>query len=338
MTQEKRIAYYDILKCVIIFLVIWGHCGQQLGLGMDSLDTIDGQIRTLIDMPMFMIMCGFFAFTSFQKTVKSFLLSKWNTLLLPMLVYCVGGCLTDLFVKESCITAWGGKLLISNIIYGYWFIWTVLGCSLIMLFCRKCVSSRYRPLVVCAFWIILLFMPFWPIPHLLSHKAMFPFFVFGYMLRQYEVVPLLMRHRAWSFSLAGLLFLGVFFCFSGEDSFYYFASMSKAQYAISYLLMLLGGISGFIICLMLSMQIGKKENKLTLFLKYAGQYTLAMYMMQGLVMKILGACHLHIYSEAIYFSSALLLFFSLSLIIFFCTKSEILSKYLLGKIPSLKKS
>ena len=66
MLKCSRMEYYDIVKIIAIFLVIWGHVVQQTCLLNNAYQNIIYQTIYTIHMPIFMIMSGLF----FRKSLK----------------------------------------------------------------------------------------------------------------------------------------------------------------------------------------------------------------------------------------------------------------------------
>lgn len=331
---SPRVASFDVLKCLTIFLVILGHCYQRMGMGMDVLDCTLGRLTTLVDMPMFMLMCGYFAQRSLQRSPREFALRRWHTLLVPMLVFCLLTFGVQMcFKPEAYNLMGGGKLLVNSIIHSYWFVWTLLMCSFAVLACVHVAGGRWQGPLLLASWALLLLVPLhWPIPHLLNCKAMYPFFLLGYLARRHGWTDSLLAHWRVSLAAAAAVFAAVYACYDGSLAFYYMATQTPAQQLISYVLMLLGGTAGFVLCLLFSHALTRGEGRAVRFLKFAGQYTLALYMMQGVVMTLLDHFALQLHSQPLYWLAAVALFLLLTLLVAACTRSRLLSAYLLGKV------
>ena len=84
----KRDIKFDLLKSIAIFLVILQHCIFIFGYGMDMMNTVVGKAICLVNMPLFMFIVGFFAKSSVYAKNRDFVNKKWNTIVVPMLIFC----------------------------------------------------------------------------------------------------------------------------------------------------------------------------------------------------------------------------------------------------------
>ena len=81
-TTPIRNKAFDMLKLFAIFLVVWGHCIQNL----HTCDFYEEPVYKIIysfHMPLFMVISGYFSLSSMRATTGSFLKKKFNQLLLP---------------------------------------------------------------------------------------------------------------------------------------------------------------------------------------------------------------------------------------------------------------
>lgn len=95
--RHQRLISFDVMKCFAIFLVIWGHC---IG-GFTSTNLADLSMYRIIysfHMPLFMMISGYFAFSSMTMSVKDFLKKKFRQLLYPCLTI---GTLIWLFLEST---------------------------------------------------------------------------------------------------------------------------------------------------------------------------------------------------------------------------------------------
>lgn len=95
MENEKRSHYIDVLKTILIFMVVLGHC-IQYGSGESFLSNLEFYecpvFKTIytFHMPAFMIISGYLFFMSCKRhSNKELLLSRIRSLLIPNLVWCV---------------------------------------------------------------------------------------------------------------------------------------------------------------------------------------------------------------------------------------------------------
>ena len=77
-----RLAYFDALKLFAIYLVIWGHCINWYYLGHGEYDVIYRIIYSF-HMPLFMMISGYFSYSSIILPARSFFKKKFRTLIYP---------------------------------------------------------------------------------------------------------------------------------------------------------------------------------------------------------------------------------------------------------------
>lgn len=89
MKNNKRIEYIDALKGFAIFCVLWGHSLQNLKNGYDFFHNPMFEFIYSFHMPLFFMVSGFFFRSSLKLNIKDFLLKKSMQLLLPCVVWAV---------------------------------------------------------------------------------------------------------------------------------------------------------------------------------------------------------------------------------------------------------
>lgn len=80
--KGARLAYFDALKLFAIYLVIWGHCINWYRLGHGEYDVIYRIIYSF-HMPLFMMISGYFSYSSINLPFCSFLKKKFKHLIYP---------------------------------------------------------------------------------------------------------------------------------------------------------------------------------------------------------------------------------------------------------------
>lgn len=116
MATKKRIAHLDLLKCFAIFMVLMGHGIQYLTPG-DYCDKFSFRLIYSFHMPLFMAICGYFAWNTAKLSPANFIKKKFIQLLLPAFLY--------ILIQICFIRPWGG---IERLLY----------CSLQCLVFKKC--------------------------------------------------------------------------------------------------------------------------------------------------------------------------------------------------------
>lgn len=174
----NRIAYWDVTKAIAIFLVVWGHCIQNLAADKDYwLNDLVCQIIYSFHMPLFMIISGYFAFFSFAKPYKYTILKKAKQLLIPSVSwYIVIAIAAMIFHKDFR----GERILnlVNTLPYSMWFLKSLFMCYLVAL--TGNMLYHWRPWTLALFGILILIFG-----EKLNYSAtisMLPFFLIGISL------------------------------------------------------------------------------------------------------------------------------------------------------------
>lgn len=132
MATKKRIAHLDLLKCFAIFMVLMGHCIQYFISG-EYYNKVGYRIIYSFHMPLFMTLCGYFAWGSTKLTVAKFIKKKFYQLILPAFLF-VG--------IETIFKNWGGyKSVCLSAFWSFWF----LKCAFIC-YCLFYIATRLNRL------------------------------------------------------------------------------------------------------------------------------------------------------------------------------------------------
>lgn len=148
---KERDYYFDFIKGIGIFFVLWGHCIQY---GMVKAgDFFENPLFKVIysfHMPLLMLISGYlFFYSSRRRTLKHLLVSKLKSLGYPLLLWgCIHPVLSALKMIFSDDTSIEIKdvaiIFIRNCINGVtgiWFLWAVLLISIIMAFAERTYSG-----------------------------------------------------------------------------------------------------------------------------------------------------------------------------------------------------
>ena len=154
----ERNNIYDFYKGFLMWGVVWGHCITALLNGDANNNGIHLILRTY-DMPFFMLISGFFFSFSVQKyTLKTLVMNKITTILLPTIF-------------------WGLILSKFRDIDSFYFLWAVFLSALIIAVVQKAHLPSYSNIMIYGLILIILHIqPYslWNLPYL------FPYFVLGY--------------------------------------------------------------------------------------------------------------------------------------------------------------
>ena len=184
--DKKESFYWDLVKGIAIFLMLWGHCIQYCS--QETYDVFTDCVYKTIytfHMPVFMLVSGYLFYYSFRKRELSDLLAHriqgmlhpiimatiLNNFLILILIYVISDRVNFLFGSLF----WG----IEN---DLWFLWAVLYCSLVTSVCGKLTDRHGLQLLLMilgAFAILL--VPQWNMT-----LFMYPYFVAGYFCGVYR--------------------------------------------------------------------------------------------------------------------------------------------------------
>lgn len=331
--SKDRELSFDLLKCFAIFLVIWQHCIFNLGYGIDMLSTSAGRAISMVNMPLFMFIVGYFSKSSILCSFGQMVKKKWHTLLLPMLIYC--GIQYLIEIHEVGITPPHYKSLILSVIRPYWFIWALMYSILWFRLFRIILPKLNLALVSAASFVVLMLIPrdiF--VPHFMSFQSMYPFFLMGFISKRYN---LLSKFQTSSYKwlivvLSFLVFASLYIVYRKENFFYFFLLISTPEWIKSFIMMLIAGFVGIIISYSIADTIAHKNNPIIKWTAEIGKYTFAIYMIQGILCKITDYTHYEIFNQFVLLAIALAVFLLLSELTLFLRKFRSAAKYLLGKI------
>lgn len=170
MTEEQRQIHPDICKFIAIIIVTCSHCAQTIS-GEIWSNFIGGTgIDIAFNMPLFMIMSGWFINLKKIRETNTFkfILSKTYRLIIPTiswyLIYCI---LTD---NRICIT---------NAFLFYWYLTALFASLAIITISAKLIKSD----ILCTFLsnMVVLVIPY---SYFANINFMFPFIWIGFYLRK----------------------------------------------------------------------------------------------------------------------------------------------------------
>ncbi len=83
--MKERILYWDVIKCIAIILVVWGHCLQYFSSNQDVVyrENLTFDFIYSFHMPLFMMVSGYFALSVFRSGIIETVLKKGRQLYLP---------------------------------------------------------------------------------------------------------------------------------------------------------------------------------------------------------------------------------------------------------------
>ena len=152
MERDLRL---DLCRGMLMFGVIWGHAITVLLNGYSNEIGIHPILRTY-DMPLFMILSGYFlAIGINRKTKVQMLKDKITTILIPTILW-------------SLIASRGKS------IFNYYFCYSVFLSSVLVVL-ANCMNKNFKVLFLCGIAVLLQIVPF-----KFNMSYLYPFFLFGY--------------------------------------------------------------------------------------------------------------------------------------------------------------
>lgn len=172
-----------------------------------------------------------------------------------------------------------------------------------------------------------------PIPHFMYFQSMYPFFLIGFLSNRYDLLHKINipQIRRLIIAISALTFSALYFIYKKEDFFYFFIRISTKQWIISYGMMLLAGFSGIVLSYYASSWLSHKDNRIIHWLSEVGRYTLAIYMMQGVLCLLADKSAIVIRNQYVLFGCAIAVFIFLILLINLIRKNKTGSLLFLGK-------
>lgn len=143
MGMNNRIIEFDIIKCLAIFLVLWGHSIQHLsdtGRNNDAFVVI-----SMFHMPLFMLISGFFSRKSIELSFSTLITKKLKQLIYPTIsfgfVFLLIGFIVSFFKNHSISSS---LISVGSYFYGsFWFLKSVFFCYIIQYCCIKLANNIY---------------------------------------------------------------------------------------------------------------------------------------------------------------------------------------------------
>lgn len=86
IVKRQRIVSFDALKLFAIYLVIWGHCINWFQSGNGE-ENFMYRIIYSFHMPLFMMISGYFSYSSIKDSFSHFIKKKFRSLIYPCLVW-----------------------------------------------------------------------------------------------------------------------------------------------------------------------------------------------------------------------------------------------------------
>lgn len=288
--MKERVIFIDNLKAFAIICVILGHALQYLA-GANPAGLVSFNLIYTFHMPLFMMMSGYFAASSFELSIGEFLTKKSIQLLLPALVW------------SCCKIILSGGNIYNNLIGSFWFLKSVFVCYFITYFAIKIVKKKF--IFYFSMFVIPLFCNIDFSTYMLNY--MLPSFVFGILLR--ENINYILKYRI--FVICSSLFVYLLLLpYWNFNEFHYTSIWQNGTFDLYYFFISLHrivlGLTGSLFLFAVFSYINK-SNYIVLSI---GASTLGLYAMNGIFSDIQRhVLHLQFDNEFVCLGISLLLVF-----------------------------
>lgn len=269
--NTERLLWIDLLKSFAIFLVLWGHCIQHF--------TFDGFTDNSIylwiysfHMPLFMMLSGWFASHLLKKSLFCVVKLKFRQLLLPSIIFG-----TIYFLVNEIFNTSNSYLRV--IYYSYWFLKSLFCCMILF-----CIGIKYFK-NKCVGLIFVLFISqlcnYIPYLEFLQLRYMFPCFTMGYLFSQNYIWFL--RNVKIITSVSFIFFISLLLFFD-KNLLWPSPYINNIGDIGTVYYKLIIGLSGSITCLGIAYLL---HNNLLQYMVNIGKHTLAIYLLQGIILEII---------------------------------------------------
>ena len=264
---KDRIAYLDLVKFMAILLVCISHCYFMMSVLESDLSPI---IRSL-NMPLFMLVCGYFSSRSLEMPMKELCVKKGKQLLIPV-ISCTA--------VTVCLYRGG---IHREIIGCVWFLKTLFACYLV----ARVAKSIKLPVEIMFLlsWIVLLFIPY---GGTLMINFLYFYFCIGYFIHKYQ--GRIQAYRAALFFGSAVFFIVSVCCHWAVPCAKVDAGFILHS-PMAFVLQLLVGLSGSIVVIGLCEIVYKMSGKGQVAVKVlsklstVGRYTLGIYVIQTFIIE-----------------------------------------------------
>lgn len=282
--SEYERLFWNVVKGIAIFLMLWGHCIQCCAL--DTFNFFENRLFKTIysfHMPLFIFVSGFLFYYSCQKRSCLELVShRAAGMLHPIIGATV---LNNLFMTiPTLVLSRKLELLNGSLFRGMewslWFLWSVLACSTVVAVAYKTTrSSCWRAMLVFVGIFFVILFPFMD-----NNLFMYPFFVGGVFCAEHKK-RILRFVRKWKYFL--LIPFPAMLPFYKTEHYIYITPVYKKENGFIYCLKIdlfrtLIGFAGILFVLiiidwLLQVLIRQKNQKKVLAITKLGENSLQIY-------------------------------------------------------------
>lgn len=184
--DKKESFYWDLVKGIAIFLMLWGHCIQYCAL--DTVTWLEDKVFKTIysfHMPVFMLVSGYLFSYSFRKrSLEELLEHRIRGMLHPIVMATFLG--NVLMMVPAYILVHRVDFLFGTLFMGIgsdlWFLWAVLYSSLLVAVCCKLIQNPVLQVLATILGsCVILLVPQWNMT-----LFMYPYFLAGFFAGMYR--------------------------------------------------------------------------------------------------------------------------------------------------------
>lgn len=328
--SHKRDTYWDLVKALLIFLVIWGHCIQYLqnagaNLSCSYWESPIFKGVYLFHMPLFMLISGYFAAASIRKHGINALLRYAERLVIPCVVYAA----IHMGAEWSLKRPLGHPLKEVSIL---WFLLVVFESTCLYYLIQRCSGTLWRLLYFILMPIMVLELSAYnPLvfPAASQFTYLWPFFVIGAELNAHGFTVQNIRKKF----VVLLILIIPFAIYVPKQIFVYITPLDFSFSALAYdatrtgiALMLCFGFLGMALCI-------QKLGRYNL-LQGIGRSTLALYVLQSMffaAVKVFKPHYANTLSDTCVFVLALILLLFLYMLYSIIRRISLVSLLLFGE-------
>lgn len=274
---NNRVLYWDVIKCIAIYLVIWGHCIMFLTTRGEWKDPVVNIIFSF-HMPFFMMVSGYFARSVFKQGIMEIIIRKGRQLLLPSVsLYFFVGVILIAVRNERFID--GLVSLMDYCSKSFWF----LKALFIFYFLTTILIKLWRKSWFLSLALIILGGAIIPTEWLnyVNGISMYPYFLIGLLYYKYEDIILKRQIAIALISLAIYMVMSSFNDVADYQMYTNLFSWSSRGISVFVVRTIIGiSASLFLILLIRAICIKSRNHHLLMLMGNIGTCTLGIYVFQ----------------------------------------------------------
>lgn len=284
---KQRNDYIDFIKGIVITLVVLGHCISIIEYHYSDdvyLDKLFKLIYTF-HMPILIAISGYYSYHSVnKKTLFSFTKTRFNQLIIPMLIWCIIQTIIILLSTNNSNIEEFFKILFNSFIYQYWFIWAIFVYSIFISILNKLKMDNIIILIISILLFTLVDTKILSF-HLI--KTCIPFFIIGYLLAKTDINLYISLCKKYITPIIIMSF--ICFLIWNNDTYMYNTPSSLIKWKITIFRIFAGTVTSisFMIILYYIYKRMSSGNKVIKMFSNIGKVTLGIYLSHSVIFTVL---------------------------------------------------